>query len=300
LWVIRTDPALNDTLKEPLIRLLQNQSHHLLIASNDNPNVQVNELLNVDPNLVWSGDLQMARQYLEKRDPSHQTRAKVLETRLDADDALHMGFVETLQKDAAHLLEPTNHPAWRIWCASRHTEWQYHAAWNSGDAEKATGSLVSLRDKGCISTGLTLGYSDGLHVHDLPPIKHDQLPKKLKSCSTKKTKCLDFVDLFPAALRARTPTSAGMLNILLKEKGHLKEYERGARTQEDLQKKLWFVITRRFGVTLEDVAAIPVYLEEHLHGIVLDNLKGQCTSGHSCKRQTRELLQKILDNPQLF
>ena len=36
------------------------------------------------------------------------------------------------------------------------------------------------------------------------------------------------------------------------------------------------------------------YLQDHTVEIVRDNLKGQCTKGHSCKTTTKEALHNLL------
>jgi hypothetical protein len=299
LWVLRTDPDLNASLKEPLLDILMEHDHHLLVPSNENPNIQIGELMRLDPNSVWSGDLEWAKSYLEGKPDGSVSR--VLESRLDADDALHLEFVETVQANADVKLV-SEEPTWRIWCASRHVEWQYHApAWGNTTSDKSVGALLSLKDNGCISAGLTIGYTEGVQVHDLPAIKHDQLPKVVPSCKKKKkkSKCLDFINLIPAALRARTPTSAGMLNILLKTKGKADpRYQKGALSQESLQFRLWNLIGSRFGFTNDNAAQLHNYLKRNMRAIAVDNLKGQCTGGHSCKKSSKIMLQTIIDHPE--
>lgn len=295
LWVIRTDPALDDTLRQALLKTLNGVDNHILIASNENPNVQIQDLLAVDPSIVWSGDLERAKSYLRLET---QTPRKILESRLDADDALHLDFVDHVQRVA--LDELPNQPSqWKIWCSSRHIEWQYHSATDSID--KTNGVLLSIKDSACVSAGLTIGYTEGVHVHDLPPIKHQQLAKVLPSCKKQKSKCLAFISLFPTALRARTPTSAGMLNVLLGQKVQVdRRYMKGAQQQETVQSQLWSATTPRFGFAPENGSRLRTYLKEHLGRIAADNLRGQCSAGHSCKESSKILLQAIVDNPEAF
>jgi hypothetical protein len=315
LWVIRTDPKLNATLKQPLLEVLQNQSsqHYLLIASNENPNIQIRELRNSlehhNSRLWSSGDLEWVSRYLDNEESSNHNNGNVfLETRLDADDALHANFVETVQVNAAAagLFVSSDgdeqQPSWKIWCASQHLEWQYHSVWDNGnDAEEHYGALFSLKDQGCISTGLTIGYTDGIGHSDLPPIKHDQLGQTVRSCGDDESNnnCLDFVKVVPAALRARTPTSAGMLNILFKkQKGKAnRQYEKGALKQKGLQAPLWDLAGSKFGYTKAKAVPLHQYLQANVHSIAVDNLKGQCTTGHSCKKSSNYLLQTIIDHP---
>ena len=295
LWVIRTDPTLDDALRTPLLEALSSVENHLLIASNENPNIQIHEILNVDPSMIWSGDWNRARTYLES---VKSTPKKILESRLDADDALNVDFVEHLQEVAVVEL-PEEQSQWKIWCASHHIEWQYHSVTDTVDS--SAGVLLSIKNGVCVSVGLTIGYTEGVQVHDLPPIKHQNLAKILPSCKKHPSKCLAYIRLIPTALRARTPTSAGMLNVLLGQKVKMDhKYVVGAKKQEVIQRQLWEATTPRFGLTPEHGSHLRSYLKEHLKSIAADNLRGQCSSGHSCKETSKILLQAIVDNPAAF
>ncbi len=296
LWVIRTDPHLDAALRQSLLESLSIVDNHLLIASNENPNVQSHDITSVDPTIVWSGDLERAKRYL-RQETNAQTNI-ILESRLDADDALHVDFVQHVQGVALAEL-PKEAAQWKIWCASHHIEWQYHSATDTIDT--TSGVLLSMKDSVCVSAGLTIGYTEGVRVHDLPPIKHQQLAKTLRSCKKHKSKCLAFINLFPTALRARTPTSAGMLNVLLGKRVKVDgRYVKGAKKQETVQSQLWSVATPRFGFSPEQGSRLRAYLKEHLRSIAADNLRGQCSAGHSCKESSKVLLQAIVDHPEAF
>lgn len=295
LWVIRTDPDLDDSLRTPLLDALSSVDNHLLIASNENPNIQIHEITSVDPSMVWSGDLDRARTYLQAQT---STPKKILESRLDADDALNVDFVQHLQEVAVVEL-PEEASQWKIWCASHHIEWQYHSVTDTIDSN--AGVLLSIKNGACVSVGLTIGYTEGVRVHDLPPIKHQNLAKVLPSCKRHHSKCLAYIRLIPTALRARTPTSAGMLNVLLGHKVKMdRKYVAGAKKQEIIQQQLWEATTPRFGLAPEQGSHLRSYLKEHLQSIAVDNLRGQCSSGHSCKESSKILLQAIVDNPAAF
>jgi len=295
LWVIRTDPALDSTLKEPLLALLNGMDNHLLVATNDNPNVQIGSILSSDPSSIWSGDLITAQEYLktESTKPS-----RVLESRLDSDDAVHYQFIEYLQIHAIWDL-PEERAQWKIWCASQHFEWQFHTV--SDQIAREPGMLLAMKDQGCISAGLTIGYTDGLSVHELPPIKHQNLGHIVPSCKKQKLPCLDYITLLPTALRARTPTSAGMLNVLLGSHEKVdKKYHQGAIDQEKYQDQIWNLAFPRFGFTRQQASHLRTYLTNHLAGIAQDNLIGQCSLGHSCKNSSKALLQAIIADPAAF
>jgi hypothetical protein len=295
VWVIRTDPNLNETLKENLINTLESHDRHLLVASNDNPNIQTDDLLNLDTGSIWSGNYHEFTNYLSLAKSSGSV---VLESRLDADDALHKDFVKTVQESANAYFTSTE-AFWKIWCASCHVEWQYRAMWETESPE--IGAILSIKDSECISTGLTIGYHRDLNAHRIPHMKHDKLANFVPSCKKQKKECLDFVNLIPTALRARTPTSAGMLNILLKANkgGTNRKYEKaGAGNQAGLQFRLWQLIETVFGFTEESARRVHSHLERNMRAIAIDNLKGQCTTGHSCKESSKLTLETIIEHPE--
>lgn len=299
LCVIRTDPDLDDLVRQPLLDILEKSSlsQYLLIASNDNPHSHYIDITqDLSANQVWSGSFKEAKTYLG-------TSEQILETRLDADDALSKLFVKTMQQEVSKQFD-FEHSTWRIWCAGRHLEWQYQTAWKGhGDS----GSIVSLQFVGCITAGLTTGYrSSGSQQVSFPFAKHQSLYGSVKECGRKnhspRHNCLSFLQLAPSALRARTPTSAGMLNILWGNQSHKPDvknkYAAGASKQKAYQEQLWAVVSPLFGFTPGKARQVHKYLEQNMQAIAEDNLRGQCTEGHSCKNTSQQLLQEILESPQ--
>jgi hypothetical protein len=311
LCLIRTDPNLDDRIRQLLIQVLENSnlapSYYLLIASNENPRSQYQSLLeDVKPVQVWSGSWVDAQEYIGRSadavedDDEHY---RILESRLDADDGLSRFFVETIQQEASDFFdfEP---PTWRIWCAGRHVEWQFHTPWESSTAISDCGSIVTLQFVGCITAGLTTGYSSRGR-NTFPNTKHESLHVSVPDCgtsgsSTMQSNCLSFLQLTPTALRARTPTSAGMLNVLWHQKNHTsrmtKNYLAGASKQHIFQERLWLVVDQVFGFSQETAREVRQYLQHHMRAIAHDNLQGQCTEGHSCKNTSQELLQTIVES----
>ena len=102
--------------------------------------------------------------------------------------------------------------SWKVWCASRHVEWQYRTMWEKAETNDSAGGLFMIKDTECISTGLTIGYPAASEqvISRIPVMKHNQLAKRIPSCNDEQTfECRDHVDLGLTGLRARTPTSAG-------------------------------------------------------------------------------------------
>ena len=96
------------------------------------------------------------------------------------------------------------------------------------------------------------------------------------------------------ALRSRTPTSAGMKDVSLGKTKAVRELERRSADPK-MQASMWRVMDRYFGITPDVAAEANGYVRDHLLEISRDNLKGQCTSGHSCKIESRERLQRLID-----
>jgi hypothetical protein len=304
LLIIRTDPDLDDRLKQPLLDILQKFSkRYLLVASNENPNFQFRDLHDLDSKTVWAGDLSSATRYIKSKGEDNRY---VLESRLDADDGLHKAFVESIQAEAVKTIG-TSSSSWRLWCSSAHLEWQYESAWGSS---KDGGSLVLLKYTGCVTAGLTVGYLEDIDSSiQIPTSKHNKLHLTLPSCGRHgeqpQDNCLSYLILKPGSLRARTATSAGMLNVILKNKNEslvsadteTEKYAVGAAKQKGYQDRLWTVALSSFGFLNDEARDLCRYFKEHLRAIAIDNLKGQCTGGHSCKNTTRLALQAIIDDP---
>ena len=86
------------------------------------------------------------------------------------------------------------------------------------------------------------------------------------------------------AVRTRTWTSAGMMNILMSNQTSTNNRS----SQEKIQKLCHLY----FGI--DSLQSVQTYLQTHLVEIAQDNLKGQCTPGHSCKEKSAQTLQKLI------
>eukprot|EP00980_Cylindrotheca_fusiformis_P013845 scaffold3596_cov126-Cylindrotheca_fusiformis.AAC.3 len=296
LCVIRTDPELDATLLKRLLKMMKRLHHHfsfLVLASNESPHSNYMDISKMnDDAIVLGGNLEQARKYLAKS-------RNVLETRLDVDDGLNRFFVEDLQEAATSHLEQTSQ--WKIWCASSFVEWQFQSK------TLGSGSLVSLRASTCITAGLSVVYvipEDHSKKLEVPSThKHSTLHETLPKCNPNKkttTECFEFFSLHPTALRARTPSSAGMRNILWPvaslnpSAAGERRYRQVAASQKAAQAKLWKASDFFFDFDEPTARKIHGYLETHMKQIAQDNLKGQCTHGHSCKDDSRLLLQSIV------
>lgn len=295
LWIIRTDPNLRKELKQELLELVSGRSNYLVVASNANPEgFRQSPALDFSSQQVWSGSHDLATKY----HGAAQTHL-VLETRLDADDGLHTTFVENIQRVALTSLQPNNddNKKWLIFCAYSHLEWHASNPFAMTEHEEPHGYLAAIKRRDCVTPGLTTGYGLNVTRADLPAGQHAKLHKALPSCTdTIMTRCLmRFGKLYPGAIRARSPTSAGMNGVIFGKYGNRKMY-RNAVNQLDLQQILWGGVEKAFCITKQDTAAIRSYLMNHLVDIAKDNLKGQCTKGHSCKSKSQRILKEIIKN----
>jgi hypothetical protein len=281
LWIIRTDPMLNDTVKQPLLELLRPYPNFVLIASNLNPEGFRAPFQDISPDSVWSGSYDLIREYHE----AAQTRV-LLESRLDADDGLHYRFVEYMQ-----IAPLPQHGTWKVWCALTHLEWHANSPFNKMKSDY--GFLVGMKNSGCVTPGLTMAYGLGASRDDLPRGTHQYLHKILPPCSSDTPSlCLERFSLKPGAIRARTPTSAGMAHLV--EETNRRKYMRSS-SQSQLQDKIWDGAEPIFGIDRQQIISTKHYLTQHLGAIAADNLKGQCTKGHSCKQEAKTMLKRIVN-----
>merc|ERR1712232_1810 len=110
-----------------------------------------------------------------------------------------------------------------------------------------------------------------------PQYEHDKLYKKLikeGGCGTgvDPKYCILLIDGFMAAIRTRTPTSAGMMGVDNKK-----------NIDDELTSKIWNYLTEYFNIMTNDAIETNKRISYNLYEIAKDNMKGQCTDGHSCK-----------------
>jgi Putative rhamnosyl transferase len=292
LWIILTDPNLDLEIRRILCEILKPYPNFFLLGTNRQIQGETfrsslgQHFLQVQ---LFSGNIIKLRQAYLIRDS-----IPLLQTRLDADDALHKDFLEVLQVEAVNLFysekmvrdnlrslvnEKNNHVQWYFWCTQRHVEWYANSdIWNIVEHSRL-----------CVTPGLTVGMAPtSTYWKSSPPLDlaHDVLFKTLLASSLDCgiLPCIRMIHEFPlGAVRTRTWTSAGMMNILLSN-----QTSKNLLSQEKIQKlcRLYFGI--------ESLQSVQTYLHTHLVEIAQDNLRGQCTPGHSCKEKSSQTLQKMI------
>ena len=263
---------------------------------------------------MWSGNITL----VEEAYKDAAAGAILLETRLDSDDALHSHFIETVQTDARkNLVSDTmdQNDIWRLWCIDSRIEFHPFSPYPQvpeiveSNETFPEGYLVLFSEKVCVTPGLTFGYGGGASRDSMGVgrLRHDQISKKINKCKQNNTdiqvKCVSRVTkLLPGALRARTTTSAGMQNVITGNKdidkgsGFLRPVmakNKNFIRQYFHQQELWDSLSKDFSVTRQDAKEVRDIIVDRMQEIAEDNLKGQCTSGHSCKNGTQKVLEMI-------
>ena len=310
LWIIKTDPNLDAHILQELIDCLADQPNFFLVASNVNYRINEHfpgswrsgaEGIDLTRSPVYSGN-----QTLLEAAMANRNQLPVLETRLDADDGLHVQFLEQVQNQALERFNDSHAATeqkvqWLYWCARRHMEWH----WQERTCEDKQDVLCQLNanfgtlagashSQLCITPGITVGFPVGVTDNQVPVHPHHLLAKRLQHASTeegcgyeKAADCLIFMETFIfEAIRSRTPTSAGMANIEMNIQDEVKSTW--------VTYAYWNMLHESFRIRREHLQWLHGYLSEQLIDIARDNLVGQCTTGHSCKEEARQSLQGLI------
>ncbi|KAL7558376.1 hypothetical protein ACA910_007064 [Epithemia clementina (nom. ined.)] len=168
LWLIWTDPHLEPHLMKDLIALVSHIPNVLVLAAyhneqESNLRTLYGHELKEWQRVVRSGDLGLLSAYY-KASQSHI----LVETDLDADDALSQTFVEAAQAQAARTVGHDFRPASQhseTYCPKFHAEWRFFADVANGESGKNAaadyyyGQLVHFHDRNfCIQSGMTIVY----------------------------------------------------------------------------------------------------------------------------------------------
>jgi len=314
LWIIKVDPNLVPELLSDLIAVVQPYPFIYVVASNKNYGIGQEvggwrggeEGTDVLSSTVYTGNMT----WLKLAHDSRNSRG-VLETRLDADDGFNIKYLEGVEQDASKKLllsfnqTNLNKRRWMYWCSLYNIEWSPTLSKLSKPSEDILNGVFSIKKSPhhCITAGMTVGVALGMNENKIPRFIHDKLVEQLRyseyqpNCGegqTNITKCLKLIaDPLMGAIRSRTVTSAGMRGV--------------STSQNDFQQRMatstWKnssiiaqILKDEFWINLEQVAAANRYFSENMFRIASDNLKGQCTKGHSCKNNSKETLQKVVND----
>lgn len=283
LWIIRTDPMLDGDLLRDLSLEVRKVSNAVLVGSNENPE-DFRIINDITPENIIVGSYELVKSFHD----ASQSRP-ILETRLDADDALSLHFIESIQSKAAHLTarnKSFNSSDWFVLCTFDSIEWQMYHPWNK---ESQVGAVCTKTNTICLATGLTYLLNVNSTIQQIPTRKHHKMAQYVPLCDEGRSgNCLTRITVSDKThvLRARTPTSAGMGGISSVDApdGLFKE---SLLVPDDQN---WST----FGIHIEEIVAMRSKLLRDLPDIAKEALKGQCTQGHSCKLSAKEKLTKLL------
>jgi len=329
LWIVWTDPKLEPQLLYGLMEELKDFPNAVIVGNSDIVSQDFRQSMNglllddqgdgkpaktkknqkekkqIDQKTVLWGSRSLLMDYFE----ASQTRI-LLETRLDADDALSHNFLETVQSEATNSISKTDLTDYRVWCANRFIDWRYYspdedqmeAEGNGSFLEQQLGTvggpkiekgyLAPEQDlKSCVTVGLTIGFQTEADLQQLPTKEHHKIRQSLPSCKDTAKHCargLYTPENQFYGLRARTPTSTSMVNVVSSEEAT------AAAVAGLTQFKLWQTMQRDFYIPPTTVWDLRQRFQANLPDILLDSIAGLCKAGHSCRRSSKDTLMQLL------
>eukprot|EP00522_Entomoneis_paludosa_P009371 CAMPEP_0172440204 /NCGR_PEP_ID=MMETSP1065-20121228/917_1 /TAXON_ID=265537 /ORGANISM="Amphiprora paludosa, Strain CCMP125" /LENGTH=427 /DNA_ID=CAMNT_0013188989 /DNA_START=18 /DNA_END=1301 /DNA_ORIENTATION=+ len=307
LWMMYVDPNLNPEFKGHLLSLVENIPNIVVMAHHRVEKEDFRSLHGMDLNTVGdhilAGDARLLIDYYRAAQ-SHV----LIETRLDADDALSHHFAESMQGQAASTIGlSTDTMDYRVYCAENHIEWRYYPP------NETTGDSYVVHyhnPEFCVNSGLTIGYQLDARERHLIHTEQCYFAFWMDSCGDRpmqiyyengrqKHRCLARIFMpdqsDQVVLMARTPTAAGMKHVL--GTGTDTPYQDTYESHEK-QKEAWNMIQKDFSITRQKVVELKHRMEKNIENILHEALLGQCTKHHSCKDSSKKKLGKLLEEAQ--
>jgi hypothetical protein len=308
LWIIKIDPNLDASIRDELVNMVKSYPFIIVVGSNLNYGVGIRvggwrggeAASDVFASDIYSGSADLFRRAYNARE--HRA---VLETRLDADDGLHVEYLASIQEQAISKLswefyrQRSRHRKrankWIYWCPQVQVEW--HSM--PGNATPYGLFFGQQLERSCGTAGLTVGVSIGVNESSIPRLMHQTIFEQVCdsqqariACSSDASStifdCCVMVDsLRLSSLRSRTPTSSGMQGVDLIDKSLLNKLSYNTT-------KLTDILQRNYNMSLSTITATNQWLQDDMVSILEDNLKGQCTRGHSCKTSATLRIKKLL------
>lgn len=301
LWIIRTDPDLDLTVRNEMVDLLKDHDNFFLVASNHNAfpityrneNIAHEQILNLT---VYTGNRQLLTAAMNAANDY-----PLFETRLDADDGLHVGFLHEVQTRTLREFNSTKNLHWLYYCSKKHMEWHWvdklPRNYKGKNAELIRYGGFKPHERGiyCITPGMTYGLAVGASQDQPLPIgSHHMLARKVNQLKERHEgcgyihpwRCLIFMSNEYDAIRSRTPTSAGMSGVSFHRDEAIDSLRHGNTYLAAMESA--------FHIEREALASMNDYVSSHLKEMAEENLLGQCTRGHSCKKGSKEMLESII------
>mmetsp|Transcript_17004 Transcript_17004/g.31786 ORF Transcript_17004/g.31786 Transcript_17004/m.31786 type:complete len:499 (+) Transcript_17004:122-1618(+) len=291
VWFIYTDPELNPELLQEMVRILQPYPNFFLIKSMENVLWKIGQAQNMTQATVYTGNRTLLEHTMAMRDV-----LPTLETRLDADDALHVRFLETVQTQAAQFFFREG-VHWMYWCIEDELQWYWLGPKGATPDQQNYGILESLKNKDfCPTPGLTLGYNVGVDISSIYRRKHSILIERIRKkeedlCGVGRPgkDCVQIIRDYPfPAMRTRTPTSSSMI---------MQEYDCDKLRQKAAINDTKFdLLANDFGITKENTHRSVKYLNQHIQDIALDAIRGQGDGLFKVPEDAKKRLEKIVED----
>jgi hypothetical protein len=261
IWCLLIDPQLDPDLLKGIKELVSQYPNVFLIRSQDS----IVDLRSLNHSLVESGNIQT----LERAAKAISSKV-LIHTRLDADDGLDYRVLRLVKQMAVQHLSkvPSGTKGWTSYCIHRHFEWHSIVpTLNETLPVNPVGNLLLVQKIHCVTPGLSWAFTPGVTFQELPTAEHQRLGEVIPLCSSESgTACLHRLDEFkgPVAIRARTPTSAGMSDI-------------GREFNPNIASVpvFWKYLETNFDISKQSLMETQEYLVSHAPAIAKDNLDGQ-------------------------
>ncbi|KAL7545076.1 hypothetical protein ACHAWF_008436 [Thalassiosira exigua] len=229
-------------------------------------------------------------------------------------------------------------PQWTYWCAGHNIAWYL-----SDDPRRRNGTVYPVvHENYCVTPGITVALRASFDPLKVPQLDHDRTVSYLRLAGgefcnrtgvswfepedgDEETEqqddgtCFHMVDNVGfAAVRSRTPSSAGMKGVVpdLNQRTmieHMPELtdmmwtimKDGEKSRvctlaildaKDVRPNFGSVASStEFAISNGNLIATNEYFSKHIYDISEENARGQCTIGHSCKASSKDLLQQYVD-----
>lgn len=191
-------------------------------------------------------------------------------------------------------------PQWSYWCAGRNLDWFVTDPVH--DPQHKNGTVYPVVHVNmCVTPGVTIALRGSFDPKQIPRLDHDKIIPSLRpyggglcertgrsvfdineggirGYQVDDGSCFHLVTVGIAAIRSRTPTSAGMLGV--NPDFTQREY---IRKQGNLTGIMWKSMFSDFFIRDRQLVETNLYFADHIYDIAEENARGQCTTGHSCK-----------------
>jgi len=204
-------------------------------------------------------------------------------------------------------------PKWAYWCAGKNIDWFLTDPIHDPRHKNGTVYPV-LHANVCITPGVTMAMHGAFDPLGVPLLDHHDIisylrPKGGKPCARTGLSvfdeegtdddekededdgsCFHMITGGISSVRARTPTSAGMMGVN-PDSNQMGMVEK----MPQLTPIMWTSIQREFDISNDHLLETNSYFAEHVYDIAEENARGQCTVGHSCKSSSKDRLEQYVD-----